>query len=138
MAGWRARPRPSGRARRRLSSVPFGDPFHLWRKSKAPFAQRPRHDIEVIHIKPIRRPAGMVTAWHTDNIAVAYRHGLIKAAVIGIDPLNAKAIGGVQSVVIGFFQIGDSGKIIFIVAVTGKAGPMAVGVNTSVTSNASQ
>ena len=47
------------------------------RGDEAPFAQGAGHDVEVIHLKPVGRTAGMVTTGHADHIAVLHSHGLI-------------------------------------------------------------
>ena len=71
-----------------------------------PRAARPGHDVEVIHLVPVKGGTRVIPLWHQNQIPVLDGHGLVKAAVVGIDPLDAKAGVGIDPVIIGFLQIG--------------------------------
>lgn len=81
---------------------------------ETPCSARAGHDIEIIHLDPVRCCAGMVATWHQNHIMIGGRHGFIKALVIREHPLDTKAIGWVEAVVIGFFQIGQIWVVIFV------------------------
>jgi len=61
----------------------------------------------------------MVAARDADDVAVLDRHGFVERGVVGIDALDAEAVGGIQAVVIGFLQIGDAGEVVLVMAVAG-------------------
>lgn len=59
----------------------------------------------------------MMASWHQPHVAVFDHHRLVEAAVIGVDPLDAKPLCRVQPVIIGLLQVGDVGKVVLVVAV---------------------
>ena len=61
----------------------------------------------------------MMATRHQNHIVIFDRHGFIQSAVFGINALDGKALGGVQAMLIGFFQIGHAWKIILVMAVAG-------------------
>jgi hypothetical protein len=56
-----------------------------------------------------------------------HRHGLVQAAVLGIDPLETEALPGVQPVVVGLLQIGHARVVVLVVPVRRIGRPVACG-----------
>lgn len=52
---------------------------------------------------------------HENDIAVLQGHRLVEKTVIGVNALNAKALGKIEAMVAGLFQVGDARKFILVV-----------------------
>src|SRR5271170_1331097 len=101
----------------RGSGVPLHDPLDLRGRDEAPLPQRTCHDVQVVHLEPMRRAGGMMAPGDKHDIAVPDSHRLIQRYVIGVDPLDAKPVARIQAVIVGFLQVGDPGKIVLVVPV---------------------
>ena len=55
-------------------------------------------------------------AWDQHDIPIRDRHRLIQLTIVGIDPLNTETARRVKPMLIGLFQLGDAGKIVFVMA----------------------
>lgn len=64
----------------------------------------------------MRRTAGVVPPGNKNHVMISGRHRYIKTEIICENPLNTEGINRVEAVEIGFFQIGDSREIVFIMA----------------------
>ncbi|QTK82383.1 Hypothetical protein AT6N2_L1645 [Agrobacterium tumefaciens] len=94
---------------------------------KAPFAHRPRHHVQIIHLVTIGRAAGVMALWHEHDIAVRYRHGLVQRTVFGEDALETETLRRVEAVVIGLLEIGHVGVVILVMTVRRIGRPVARG-----------
>lgn len=88
-----------------------------WMRLEAPCPPWASHNVEVIHLYPMRGRARMMPPWNQNDIMIRRSQGFIKAQVIRKNPLNAKAIGRIQPVIICLFEIGQCGIVIFVMAV---------------------
>lgn len=85
---------------------------------------------------------GMIALWHQHDVAILDGKGLVQLACtacigIGVDPLERKALAGIQPVIVGLLQIGFCRQIVLIVLVRRIAGGVASGVMTSTMSRES-
>jgi hypothetical protein len=69
----------------------------------------------------------VVTLGNQHDVVVGDRHSLIKAAVLGIDPLEAEPAARRQAVIMGLLKIGDPRKVVLVMAVGRVGRPMASG-----------
>ena len=99
------------------SGVALHDPLDLGCGDEAPLAQRPGHDVEVVHLEAVGRAAGVVAAGDEGDVAVGDGHRLVERAVVGVDALDAEAVRRVQAVVVGLLEIGDPRVVVLVVAV---------------------
>src|SRR5208337_1832425 len=74
------------------SGIPLHDPLDLRRRHEAPLPQGTCHDVQVVHLEPIRRAAWVVTPRHKHDVAVPHRHRLIERSVVGVDPLDGEIV----------------------------------------------
>src|SRR5271166_1999679 len=82
------------------SGIPLHDPLDLRRRHEAPLPQGTCHDVQVVHLEPIRRAAWVVTPRHKHDVAVPHRHRLIERSVVGVDPLDAETVTWIQPVIV--------------------------------------
>ena len=64
----------------------------------------PGHDVEIIEVVAVRGADRVIAARHQHRVAVADRHRLVEAAVVGIDALERESLRRRQAVVIGFLE----------------------------------
>ena len=50
------------------------------------------------------RGAGMIAPRHKQHIAILDGHGLVEAAIIGLNALEGEALGRIDTVIIGLLQ----------------------------------
>lgn len=93
---------------------------------ESPFAQRPRHDVERVHLVAIGAAAGMMTLGHQNDIAVRNRHGFIQRALLGEDPLETEPLFGIETMIIGFLKLGHVGIVILVMTMRRIARPVAL------------
>jgi len=63
------------------------------------------------------RCAGVIAPGHQRHVAILHGDCLIKLAVIGINPLEGKALRRVEPVIIGFLQGRFMGQVVLVVLV---------------------
>ena len=68
------------------------------------------HDIQIVGFIAGHRSKGMVALRHQDDIAVFNADGFIQGAIVVVNPLERKALPGIQFVIIGFLQVGFMGR----------------------------
>src|SRR3546814_16202381 len=73
---------------------------------RSPLALRTGHDVQIVEVVAVRRADRMIAARHHHAIAVLHRHGLVDAAVVGIDALKGEALARVEPVVVGLLARG--------------------------------
>src|SRR3546814_11186158 len=73
---------------------------------RSPLALRTGHDVQIVEVVAVRRADRMIAARHHHAIAVLHRHGLVDAAVVGIDALKGEALARVEPVVVGLLERG--------------------------------
>ena len=91
----------------------------------------PSHDVEVVQLIAMDRRAGVIAPGHQGHIAIFHRHGFIELAVIGVNPLEGKALGWVDPVIIGLFQSRLVGQFVFVMLVGRIGRGIARGVNST-------
>jgi hypothetical protein len=67
----------------------------------------------------------MVTPGHEHDVLISHGHRLVQRSIVTIDPLDAKSVARMQSVIVGLLQVSDSGEVIFVVPVARVRGPVA-------------
>ena len=77
------------------------------------------HDVEIIQIIAMNGGARVVAIGYQRDIAVGDCHRLVKAAIVGIDPLEGEALRRIEPVVINLFQLRFMRQIVGVVFVRG-------------------
>ena len=85
---------------RLFGGVALGNPVVGGVIFEPPFTQGAGHHVEVVHLVPVGRSTGVMTLWHEDDVTIGNRHRLVQSTILGIDPLDAKALGRVEAVII--------------------------------------
>jgi hypothetical protein len=89
-----------------------------------PHAMRTRHNVEIVEIKAGSSGDDVITPGYQDEISIVDGDRFIKF-LAGVHALKGKAIGRLNVVVIGLFQIGLIGRILGIMFVWRERGPVA-------------
>src|SRR5690349_7735992 len=92
-----------------------------------PVTIRPCHHVEIIAVISMRGANRMIASGDHDDVTVLDGDGLVDRSIVGIDPLDRKALRRIEAVIIGFLQSGLFALGRRVVLVRRIAGPMAAG-----------
>ena len=81
-------------------------PFVGWVIFEDPEAVWSSHDVQIVQIVAMRGDHRVVAARHHHHVVVFYGASFIDGSVVGVHTLKRKTLRRVESVVVGFFQLG--------------------------------